>query len=115
MEMPDTIVTNSSINLFCTNKTQPGRYPGVAELDYFAADAVNASTLKHLGRSALHCKAAMTATDRPDTEAQKVGRLIHCAVLEPERFAAEYVREPTTEDYPDALVSKMTTRPRPRS
>jgi hypothetical protein len=83
-----------------------GRHASVPEADYFAMPAVNSSVLKHMGRSALHCKADMSRSgDRPDTEAQKVGRLIHCAVLEPERFAADYVREPTIEDYPDALVS----------
>jgi hypothetical protein len=91
---------------FCIDNPEPGRYSGVPDTDYFAAPAVNASTLKHMGRSALHCKAQMTRSgDRPDTEAQKVGRLVHCAVLEPERFAADYVREPTVEDFPEALVS----------
>ena len=86
---------------FNVENPAPGRYSDVPDTDYFAAEAVNSSTLKHMGRSALHCKAEMTRSgDRPDTEAQKVGRLVHCAVLEPERFAAEYVREPTPEDFP---------------
>ena len=92
--------------LFDQSNLQPGRYAGVPESDYFAATAVNASTLKHMGRSALHCKAEMTRSgDRPDTEAQKVGRLVHCAVLEPERFAATYCRAPQVEDHPDALTN----------
>ena len=83
---------------FDQSAPEPGRYSGVPEADYFAAEAVNSSTLKHMGRSALHCKAEMTRSgDRPDTEAQKVGRLVHCAVLEPERFKAEFVRQPTPE------------------
>jgi hypothetical protein len=108
--MPELILIDNPLQSdvsFDRQAPQPGRHAGVPETDYFAAAAVNASTLKHMGRSALHCKAEMTRSDdRPDTEAQKVGRLIHCAVLEPERFAAEYVREPTTEDYPDALVTQ---------
>ena len=84
---------------------EPGRYSGVPEADYFSAEAVNASTLKHMGRSALHCKAEITRSgDRPDTEAQKVGRLVHCAVLEPERFKATYCKEPQVEDHPETLV-----------
>jgi hypothetical protein len=107
--MLDLILIDESLQtdlVFDRQAPQPGRYAGVAETDYFAAKAVNASTLKHMGRSALHCKAEMSRSgDRPDTEAQKVGRLIHCAVLEPERFAADYVREPAATDFPDALAS----------
>jgi hypothetical protein len=96
----------SSTDFYDGDTPKIGRHAGVPEADYFAMPATNASTLKHMGRSALHCKAEMSRSgDRPDTEAQKVGRLIHCAVLEPERFADDYVREPTHEEYPDALVS----------
>lgn len=31
---------------------------------------------------------------RPDTEAFRVGRMLHCALLEPERFASQYVVAP---------------------
>ena len=91
---------------------KPGRYAGVPEGDYFALPALNASTLKHMGRSALHCKAEMTAADRPDTEAQKVGRLVHCAVLEPDRFAASYCQAPQAEDHPEALADHAAYKAR---
>lgn len=82
----------------------PGRYPGVPEAAYFAADALNASTLKPIGRSPAHCLAAMEAAASPDTEAQLVGRLVHCALLEPVRFAADYCPAPAPADFPEALT-----------
>ena len=53
-------ISNSSVTAdFSPASPRAGRYAGVAEADYFAAAAVNASTLKHMGRSPLHCQAAM--------------------------------------------------------
>ena len=83
---------------------QPGRYAGVPEAAYFAAPALNASTLKQMVRSPAHCRAYLDAASRPDTEAQLVGRMVHCAVLEPARFATDYCPAPELSDYPHALT-----------
>lgn len=55
--------------------------------------AINWSTLKHLAVSA---KMLRHRVDHPreDTKALALGRAIHCAVLEPERWRAEVIAEP---------------------
>lgn len=60
---------------------------------YADIDAVNWSLLKHLAVSA---KMLRHRVDHPkeDTKALALGRAIHCAVLEPERWRAEYIAEP---------------------
>jgi exodeoxyribonuclease VIII len=84
---------------------EPGRYPGMPEARYFALDAINSSLLKIMGRSPAHCKSAIDGTaPRRETEAQKVGRMIHCAALEPERFESAYCKSPVAADYQDALA-----------
>ena len=57
-------------------------------------DAVNWSTLKTIGVSPKHYLHAL-ATPRADTEALLLGRVTHCAVLEPEHLASRYVVEPS--------------------
>lgn len=53
------------------------------------------STLDELGRSPLHYKSYIDgATIDEDSEALTFGRAFHCALLEPERFAAMYAVEP---------------------
>lgn len=84
--------------------TAPGRYPGVPEDDYFAIDALNASTLKPIARSPAHCRAALLAPRTTDTDTQLVGRLVHCALLEPERLAAAYCPQPDPAEHPGALT-----------
>lgn len=108
-------ISNSSVTAdFSPASPRAGRYAGVAEADYFAAAAVNASTLKHMGRSPLHCQAAMNDPQRQDTEAQRVGRLVHCAVLEPARFAADYCRAPDPAEHPAALLDHAAFKARAR-
>ena len=57
--------------------------------DYSALGGVNISTLIHLGKSPLHYRHAV---DRgfESTPAMRLGIAIHCAALEPVRFASEY-------------------------
>lgn len=61
----------------------------VAFKDYSAIEAVNWSTLKHMGPSPLHYR---HACDNPsaDTTGRLKGRGTHTAVLEPERFLIDY-------------------------
>ena len=56
-------------------------------------DAVNWSTLRYMRQSPKHYRYAL-AHPQPDTEALLLGRLVHCAVYEPDKLAARYVREP---------------------
>ena len=58
--------------------------------DYNALDAVNWSTLKALRDSPLHYRHVL-ANPRPDSDTFRLGRATHCAVLEPDRFALDFV------------------------
>ncbi len=57
---------------------------------YEQIDAVNWTTLREMRRSPLHYR---YRCDHPakETEPMRLGRAVHVAVLEPERFAADYV------------------------
>jgi len=57
--------------------------------DYAAIPGVNWSTLKAMAASPRHYHHAAT-TPRPDTPAMKLGRAVHCAVLEPDRLPLDY-------------------------
>jgi len=52
------------------------------------------SGIKRLMRSPAHYKAWIEETEAVDTPALIFGRAFHCALLEPERFAAAYTVEP---------------------
>lgn len=67
--------------------------------EYDAIDAVNWSTLKHLGKSPAHYLHAIT-TPGEDTDARQRGRVTHLAVFEPERFRRDVVV------YPDRRAGK---------
>jgi exodeoxyribonuclease VIII len=58
--------------------------------DYVKLAGLNWSTLKHMAVSPLHFQHACTFK-RKDSDALALGRATHCAILEPERFAAEVV------------------------
>lgn len=61
---------------------------GVAREDYCALDALNISRLKWMARSALHYQYRLSHPK--ETAPLTLGDAAHCAVLEPERFAASY-------------------------
>ena len=63
---------------------------GVPFGNYRAAAGVNVSSLKEFNRSPLHFKHARE-NPKPTTSAMSLGTAAHCATLEPERFAAEFV------------------------
>jgi hypothetical protein len=58
--------------------------------DYLAADGVNWSSLKHILRSPLHYRHAQRNPKR-DTPALSAGRGAHVAILEPDRYARQYI------------------------
>jgi hypothetical protein len=61
---------------------------GVSWDDYAAIKAVSITRLKVMLRSPLHYKHNLT--NPKESRPLSLGRAAHCAVLEPERFAAEY-------------------------
>lgn len=73
----------------------PGIYRDVPNEIYHQRHAglVSKGALDEFHRSPLHYKAWLTAPDG-DTEALLFGRAFHCALLEPERYSAEFASEP---------------------
>jgi hypothetical protein len=70
--------------------------------EYAAIPAVRASDLKALGKSPR--RYLWEQTHHTDSPAMRMGRAVHTAVLEPHRYAAEYVvatcrRDARTKDY----------------
>ncbi len=72
-----------------------GLHPATAlsNAAYHALDAVGKSDLDRIARSPLHWKYA----EREETPAMRIGSAVHCAVLEPERYATDYVTAPSCE------------------
>lgn len=71
-----------------------GLVDGMPMADYLADPGVSNSMLRSLLDTPAHCFALHIAPDRPartSTEAQELGTLAHCAVLEPGEFDARYV------------------------
>lgn len=60
--------------------------PGISDADYAAAPGIRSTEVKAACRSAAHWR-AYCAQPRADTPALALGRLVHVALLEPERFA----------------------------
>lgn len=73
-----------------------------APVDYERIDALNFSTLKRLHISPKLCRWRVDHPE-PDKPAFALGRAIHVATLEPERWAREYVVEP---DFGEQLTAK---------
>lgn len=57
---------------------------------YQKLDALNWSSLRHMMRSPKHFRAAKRI-EREDTDSMRLGRAVHCAVLEPAEFMTRYV------------------------
>ena len=56
------------------------------------------------------CPAAAEYGEHKETKALHFGTASHTAFLEPDLFALEYYREPSKEDYPDALSSDVAIK-----
>jgi hypothetical protein len=72
---------------------EPGIYRDVPEPDYRAWHGKSVSALKIAHRSLASYRYALTHPTEP-TAAMELGTAVHVAVLEPDRFAAEYVGAP---------------------
>jgi len=68
-----------------TSMLDDGIYPDVAREQYDSIDRSNFSLLKLMKWSPAHYKHALV-TPVPDSDAKKVGRVVHLAAFEPERF-----------------------------
>lgn len=89
-------------------KMRTGAYPNLTNDEYHSGPGVSSTMLKVLAQSPLHFEAAYVAKNRRMRREKGVfslGSAIHAAILEPERFAAEYVREPSADDLRGALLS----------
>jgi exodeoxyribonuclease VIII len=69
---------------------EPGVYPDVPEGIYFQIDAINGSTLKQIRKSPAHARAAQLSPSK-ETPAQRLGTMIHLAILQPDKFKATTV------------------------
>lgn len=69
----------------------PGVYPDIKFGDYVSWNAMNVSTLKWGLKSMKHLKAAIEGRiQKPDSPDKKLGRAIHCRLLEPDRYKSEF-------------------------
>ncbi len=74
--------------------SDPSRGIAMSEEEYTALDAIRASTVKTLARSTLAHLRVDLSRPREDTDAFRVGRALHCAVLRPSDFAEEFAITP---------------------
>lgn len=72
---------------------KPGIYPNLSFGDYQRIDAVNQSLLKHFAHSPAHARYEMLHPSEPSAS-MTMGTAVHAAVLEPDRFKADYVVAP---------------------
>jgi len=71
----------------------PGIYRGIPFSEYATWDAVHHSTLEHFRRTPAHAREAILHEKEP-TQAKALGHAFHEFLLEPERFALDYVIPP---------------------
>ena len=82
--------------------------------DYHAGPGYSKSDLDLVARSLRHYWAAKRAPNRVPrvrTDAMLLGSAVHCAILEPDLFAAEYVRVP--EDAPGRPTARQINAKKP--
>lgn len=76
---------------------QQGIHYGIPAHVYHNADAVSASALDDMERSAAYAR-AQQLTYRAPTAAMEWGTAVHCAVLEPDQLAKRYTEDPQHPD-----------------
>jgi exodeoxyribonuclease VIII len=87
----------------------PGLYRDVSEADYHARvpGLVSKSVLDLVDRSPAHYSAWLHCAEREPTPALIFGKWLHTALLEPERFAAQYIAQP---DFGDCRLKDNKAR-----
>ena len=71
--------------------TDPGLYPNIPYAEYDSWPYMRVSTLKHAGSSCRHLKWAIDGRlERSDSVDMRLGRAIHCRLLEPEAFGDRF-------------------------
>jgi hypothetical protein len=78
----------------------PSKPLSLPRAEYEAIDAIHWSTLKLMGKSPAHYLHALQPVEHEDTDARQRGRVLHMAIFEPHRLAAEVVV------YPDRRAGK---------
>lgn len=77
---------------------EPGLHSDLSWHDYLEADAISRSDILELGRSPLQFQHRRKHRDEEEeTDVMLVGKAIHCAVLEPERFEHAYAIGPNSD------------------
>ena len=84
---------------------EPGIYEDIPYETYASWRAVNASLLKVVSVSMAHVKFRWDGRDLGDSQDRKLGRAIHCRLLEPHRYA---------EDFPTATLCCEPLKSGPR-
>lgn len=74
--------------------TKPCLVEGMSNDEYHAHQGISNSGLKLIEASPAHYAASCFET----TRAMEIGTAIHCAILEPERFASDYILIPEVKD-----------------
>lgn len=79
-----------------------GIHPGLSRERYESIDAINVSRLAGFEGTPAHAREAILNPTQP-TKAMIFGTQFHCALLEPERFEADYIAAP---DFGDLRTTK---------
>lgn len=90
---------------------EPGVYYDLPNSEYHGGAGINKGLLDVVARSPMHAKALLDTAndnDREPTPAMVLGTALHTLVLEPEKFADEYVCELTQADAPGAIADRET-------
>ena len=74
---------------------KPGIYENVPFAEYRSWDAFSQSMVTSTLRSGLHLQTYLT-TERKPSDAQRLGSLVDCLVLEPELFDEYFIEQPAT-------------------
>ncbi len=70
---------------------KPGIYPGISDLQYHGGEGISKSGLDLIRKSpALYKRRYLDGIKDPESFVFKIGKAVHCALLEPERFADAY-------------------------
>lgn len=83
---------------------KPGHYQNMSNEEYHSSHAISSSVLKkYTGRTAAHIEQDKI-NPKEETEAMLIGTLVHCLVLEPEKFNEEYAIRPENLEKPSSRI-----------